>query len=335
MLTLRRRMTDSAQLPTDPEDTGPRKSFWEHLGDLRNALLKSATAVGLGLIVCLFLGQQMVALLEYPLRRMDIFDTPQPTVTLRIGANDLGPYPVTREQFPGLPEGPAPHAIYQLGMAKVGDRQIATLDLLSATEGGGSLSIQLHNLSPSEAFFVAFRLALYGAVIVSAPFWLYFMGQFFLPALNVKERGMLFAWMSWGIVLFCAGVSLTYFVLLPVALRASVEYSHLLGFDAHFWRADEYIGFVSKFIVGMGVGFQFPIVVLILVKLGLVTHRQLAHYRRHVVVLCLILGAVLTTPEVFTQVAMAVPLYVLYEACIWIAWYWDWKKRRAGTVTAA
>jgi len=60
-----------------------------------------------------------------------------------------------------------------------------------------------------------------------------------------------------------------------------------------------------------------------------VTHRQLAHYRRHVIVLCFILGAVLTTPEVITQFAMAVPLYLLYEICIWIAWYWDWKKRRA------
>jgi sec-independent protein translocase protein TatC len=79
----------------------------------------------------------------------------------------------------------------------------------------------------------------------------------------------------------------------------------------------------------MGLGFQFPIVVLFLVKTGVLTHRDLAKYRRHVIVLSFILGAVLTTPEVITQVAMAVPLYILYEACIWIAWYWDWKKRRA------
>jgi sec-independent protein translocase protein TatC len=84
----------------------------------------------------------------------------------------------------------------------------------------------------------------------------------------------------------------------------------------------------------MGLGFQFPIVVLLLVKLGVLTHRQLAHYRRHVIVLCLILGAVLTTPEVITQICMAVPLYLLYEICIWIAWYWDWKKRKAERLKA-
>jgi len=79
----------------------------------------------------------------------------------------------------------------------------------------------------------------------------------------------------------------------------------------------------------MGLGFQFPVIVLLLVKMGLVTHHQLARYRRYVIVLCLILGALLTTPEVITQVCMAVPLYILYEASIWIAWYWDWKKRKA------
>jgi len=82
----------------------------------------------------------------------------------------------------------------------------------------------------------------------------------------------------------------------------------------------------------MGLSFQFPIVVLFLVKIGLVTHKQLAHYRRHVCVLSFILGAVLTTPEVITQVAMAVPLYILYEICIWIAWYWERKKRLAGDI---
>jgi sec-independent protein translocase protein TatC len=126
------------------------------------------------------------------------------------------------------------------------------------------------------------------------------------------------------------GVLSTYFVLLPVALRASVMYSNWLGFEGLDWRADDYISFVTRFIVGMGLGFQFPIVVLLLVKIGVLTYEQLAHYRRHVIVVSFILGALLTTPEVITQVAMALPLCILYEICIWIAWYWERKKRRAG-----
>jgi sec-independent protein translocase protein TatC len=172
-------------------------------------------------------------------------------------------------------------------------------------------------------------VAIYGAVIVAAPFWIYFMGQFFLPALSIREKKVFFQWLGWGTLLFFTGVLLTFYLLLPIALRASVEFSHMMGFEGYDWKADAYIGFVTKFIVGMGVGFQFPVVVLLLVKMGFVTHHQLAHYRRHVIVLTLILGALLTTPEVVTQVAMAVPLYILYEISILIARYWDWKDRQA------
>ena len=63
----------------------------------------------------------------------------------------------------------------------------------------------------------------------------------------------------------------------------------------------------DKFLLGMGLGFQFPLVVLTLVKLGILHYHQLAHFRRHVIVGAFILGAILTTPEVITQVAMAVP----------------------------
>jgi len=117
-----------------------------------------------------------------------------------------------------------------------------------------------------------------------------------------------------------------------VALRASVEYSQLLGFNGMEWKADDYISFVTRFILGMGLGFQFPIVVLLLVKLGLIKYEQLKHYRRHVIVVSFILGAVLTTPEIITQVAMAVPLCLLYEICIWVAWYWDRKKRKESEI---
>lgn len=330
-------MSDAEYLPEEDAST-LRKSFWDHLRDLRTALLRSAVAIGLALIVCLMMADKLVMILEYPLQRMNVFQKPKPTVSFKIGGTELGPYEVTTEQFAGLPAGDNPHVIYQIGTTKIGEQQVATLTPLPAPENGanaGSLRVRLHNLSPAEAFFVAFRVALYGAIIVAAPFWVFFMGQFFLPALSITEKKIFFQWLGWGVLLFFAGVLLTYFGLLPIALRASIEYSHLMGFEAYDWRADAYIGFVTKFIVGMGIGFQFPIVVLLLVKLGLLTHHQLAKYRRHVIVLSLVLGALLTTPEVITQVAMAIPLYILYEISIWIATYWDWKRRRAEATASA
>lgn len=323
-------MSSEAEYQPESEEGGPRKSFWDHLRDLRTAIVRSAVAIGIALVFCLLIADRLVQILEYPLEHIDAFQKPKPTVAFKIGRTELGPYEVSREDFPGLPEGDAPQMTYRIGTTKIGDQQVATLEALPAPAvPRSSLRVRLHNLSPAEAFFVAFSVGFYGAVVVSAPFWIYFLGQFFLPALSVRERKVFFQWLGWGVLLFFAGVLLTYFLLLPIALRASVEYSQLMGFEAFDWRADAYISFVTKFIVGMGLGFQFPIVVLILVKIGLLTADQLAHYRRHVIVLSLILGALLTTPEVITQVAMAVPLYILYEISIWVARYWDWKKRRA------
>ena len=322
-------------VPAETEDTGPKKSFWGHLNDLRNALIRSAIAIGIALVVCLFASPWIVAVLMGPLRHMHLFEKPKPTVTLKIGDTKIGPFEVTREQFPGLPAGEAPNVVFRIGAAQVGKEQVATLTMEPGATGADLIDIRLHNFSPAESFMVAFHVALFAALAVSSPFWIFFMGGFILPALNLKERSVIFSWLSWSAALFVAGVLSTYFVLLPVALRASVQYSRVLGFSASDWRAEEYINFVCKFILGMGLGFQFPLVVLFLVKIGVLTHAHLKKYRRHVAVLSLILGAVLTTPEVVTQVAMAIPLYLLYEACIWIAWYWERKKRRAGGAAQA
>jgi len=312
-------------------DSAQTKSFWEHLADLRKVLIRSCIVVGVALVICLSFADKLVQVLEYPLRHIELFEKPRPTVSFQIGSTQLGPYVVSREQFAGLPEGATPHAVFQVGVAQVGQEQVATLKLLPALADSvtnSTLRIRLHNFGPVEAFFIAFHVSLYAALILSAPFWMYFIGSFIMPALEIRERQAIFPWVGWSLLLFLLGVIGTYFVLLPVSLRASVAYSDLLGFDGYDWRADEYISFVTHFIFGMGLGFQFPIIVLFLVKIGMVTHKQLAHFRRHVFVLSFILGAILTTPEVITQVAMAIPLYLLYEICIWIAWYWERKKRR-------
>ena len=115
---------------------------------------------------------------------------------------------------------------------------------------------------------------------------------------------------------------------MPVALAAAQMYSRWLGLGAIQWRAEEYISFVCKFLLGMGLGFELPVVVLTLVKIGVVNYHTLSQARRYMIVINLILGAVLTTPEVITQMLMFVPLQLLYEITVWIAWYWDRRDRK-------
>src|SRR6185503_11985447 len=83
------------------------------------------------------------------------------------------------------------------------------------------------------------------------------------------------------------------------------------------------ISFVCKFMLGMGLGFELPVVILTLVKIGILDFARLKAMRRYMIVINLVLGAVLTTPEVITQVLMFIPLQGLYELTVWIAWYWE------------
>ncbi|MGH7939970.1 MAG: twin-arginine translocase subunit TatC, partial [Limisphaerales bacterium] len=165
-------------------------------------------------------------------------------------------------------------------------------------------------------------------MVLAAPFILYFIASFVFPALKMNERKHVYRSLFFGVGLFVAGVSFCYFVLMPVALAASQMYSNWLGLGALQWRAEDYISFVCKFMLGMGLGFELPVVVLTLVKIGVLSYSTLAGARRYMIVINLILGGVLTTPEPITQLVMFVPLQLLYEITVWIAWYWDRQEKK-------
>ena len=137
------------------------------------------------------------------------------------------------------------------------------------------MHIDLVNLSPAGGFFVAFQVAFYGGMVLAAPFMLYFIASFVFPALRIKERKYIYRALFIGGGLFLMGVSFCYFVLMPVALAASQMYSQWLGLGAMQWRAEEYISFVCKFMLGMGLGFELPVVILTLVKIGVLSYRTL------------------------------------------------------------
>ncbi|PYK62821.1 MAG: hypothetical protein DME21_05115 [Verrucomicrobia bacterium] len=101
-----------------------------------------------------------------------------------------------------------------------------------------------------------------------------------------------------------------------------------MGVKVPVWRAETYFSFVTKFMLGMGLGFELPVVLLALVKMGILDYQKLSAMRRYMVVINLILGALLTTPEVFTQVVMALVLQMLYEISVWIAWYWERREKK-------
>ena len=171
-------------------------------------------------------------------------------------------------------------------------------------------------------------LAFYGGILMSSPVIFFFLAQFILPALKVREKKYVLRAAFIGVGLFLAGVAFCYFFVLALALKFAVWWAVWMGVKVPEWRAETYFSFVTKFLLGMGLGFELPVVLLALVKIGVLDYKKLTALRRYMIVINLVLGALLTTPEPFTQVVMAVVLQVLFELSVWIAWYWEWRDRK-------
>jgi sec-independent protein translocase protein TatC len=308
---------------------GPVKSFLEHLEDLRWVLIKSIVAAGVAMLICLLAGNYVVRILEWPLSRAPVRH-PANTRTVRLvfGTNQLASFQTaTNDPFVSLAGS---NQLVQLEIVplNLGTNQVLGLSVQNPPNTTEKLPIQIINLSPAGAFIVATKVAFFGGILLAAPLILYFVAQFVFPALKLREKKYFYRGLFFGVGLFMMGVCFCYFVLMPVALAASVQYAEWLGFAAYQWRAEDYISFVCKFMLGMGVGFQLPVVVLTLVRIGILSHRTLAGARRYVIVIVFVLGAVLTTPEVITQILMAIPLWILFEITVLIAWYWERQEEK-------
>ena len=315
----------------DEEEGGPVKSFLEHLEDLRWVLIKCVVAVAVLMIVCLIGADYVLAVIKWPLLRADKYrKQPETELAIFMGTNavmtahpgtnffrELGFTNTTRLGFDVVPK--------LIGTDYVLAIQPFTNEArLALAQPRGTL---LRTLSPVGGFWVAFQVAMYGGIVIGSPYLIYVIGGFILPALKYKEKKYVLRGFAIGTGLFMAGVCFCYFFLMPMALRASFQYSEWLGFSADEWRAEDYISFVCKFMLGMGLGFELPVVILTLVKIGILDYAKLRGMRRYMIVINLVLGAVLTTPEVITQILMFFPLQGLYELSVWIAHYWELDER--------
>ena len=176
---------------------------------------------------------------------------------------------------------------------------------------------ELITTSPVEGFMQLVKVIFATGVLVSLPFMIYFIARFVFPGLKPVERKYL-AWGGLaGAALFAVGVGFGYVLTLPVAVKFMFYFNNALGTTAN-WKIDAYLGFVLQLLIGFGLAFELPLLLLLLGRLGLVSTAQMRQYRRHVVVGILVLAMLLTPPDVASQLEMAIPLYLLYELCILI-----------------
>ena len=188
---------------------------------------------------------------------------------------------------------------------------------------------------PSEGFTVILDSAMTIGFVFAAPVILYQVWSFLAPALHKHEKRVAIGVLYAGVVLFIAGAALAYFIVVPLALP------WLFGFASASMvpliTAEDYFSFVFAMVLTFGVSFELPIVVLALSALGIVTPQLLSKYRRHAVVLIVIIGAFLTPGDMFwTTIMLSGPLYALYELSVLAARViYRRKMRRRNALDAA
>jgi len=188
-----------------------------------------------------------------------------------------------------------------------------------------------------EAFFVEIKVAFFAALMVSFPIIASQIWLFVAPGLYAREKKAFLPFLLLTPVLFLSGAALAYYVAMPLALH------YLLGYQGNIGGIQQmalpgvgnYLDFSTRFIFGFGVAFLLPVLLMLLERVGLVTRQQLKRGRRYAIVVSFVVAAVLTPPDVVSQLLLAVPLVVLYEFSLVAIWFTERRRARGAAASAS
>lgn len=166
------------------------------------------------------------------------------------------------------------------------------------------------------AFFVALKVAFFSAIVASIPIILSQIWMFIAPGLYANEKKMIIPFILGGTTMFLVGVLFAYYVVTPFGFDflitfGSFKFTPLINIE-------DYVGFFTKILFGFGLAFELPVFAYFLALLGLVDDKQMISFFKYAVVLIFIVAALLTPPDVLTQMLMAGPLIILYGLSIFI-----------------
>ena len=173
---------------------------------------------------------------------------------------------------------------------------------------------RLHNMEVTGAFYAYLKISMLVGILAALPIVFYQMWAFISPGLYRKERATILPLVLISTVLFIVGAGFCYFVVLPVALKWLISFSGDVMVNTI--TISSYISFVGMLMLAFGASFQLPIIAYFLGRLGILPSRLLVRGRRYAIVIILIVAAIITPPDVFTQLVLAIPMYILYEISI-------------------
>ena len=185
---------------------------------------------------------------------------------------------------------------------------------------------ELTFITPTEPFFTAMKVSFMGSMFISMPWILYHIWEFIAPGLKVKEKKVTALFVAFGTLFFLFGGLFCYFLVVPLGLK------FLLNYGTTWWKMQVTIGFYFSFVVKMILAFAFafqtPLIMVLLTKFGVINTIKMKLYRKWAFLGTFGLAALLTPPDIITQVLLAFPLYGLYEFGIVVSRFFEDPKTR-------
>jgi sec-independent protein translocase protein TatC len=283
-------------------------SVWVHLDELRSTLIKIAWVILLGCGITLFFHQSIIDYLKKPLDQVSI---PQEIKTFRF--KNSGPtsldyeIPLSASNIKSL-DGEIKH---------ISSNQY-TLPSQSEIEWQEASSHRLYIMGPIEAFSTTLKICFWLGLTVTSPIWFYFILQYITPALHQNERVLIVPFLFLSIIFISGGLFFAYNITLPLANHYLTDFNRSIG--TNLWSFSNYIDYTLVLLAANAVAFELFALLFILVHLRVIKLDQLKNKRKEVILAAFILGALLTPPDVLSQLLLAIPLIFLYEAAIGYAY---------------
>ncbi|MCK6448183.1 MAG: twin-arginine translocase subunit TatC [Planctomycetes bacterium] len=291
--------------PTDPF-AETRMTLAQHLDELRKRVLRGVIAVSIAFCVAWSFNTEIAVALHWPFHRAVAWLSED---AVQEHEAYLKEHPeVPRTEF-FLSDDPADQRLKQ-----------PFKDKLQAT-------------GISETFMFAFRNTMYAAIAAGGPVLLWQMWGFIAAGLYQKERRIVMGYFPLSLLLFVAGLAMSFFLLVPTGiyyLQKTLP-QDLVEFNP---KLDEYMEFLSKTCIWTGVMFQMPLIIQVLIRMGIVEAATFAKYRRHfIVVAVLVAGFVTPSADPYSQMLLAGPMVILYELGILMGRWVTRKKPKVGAAT--
>ncbi len=352
----------------DKANPDAEKPFFDHLEDLRVVITKIVVTLLISTLICFMYKEQLMEVIQRPINEVWVEKHEErlpddKTISLddwerALALSEVAPKleqlsPDLADKFwqseenasiftltqaaiiyraaQELPEEERTPFIESIPDGKKDARELTAKLLVS--EPASNLNAQgnlrmMSSLKPTETFMLTMKLAFFAGIVISFPFLLYFLLQFILPGLKEEERRALWPALAIGFGLFLGGVFFSYFFVLPKVLTFFYDWGQSIGID-NDWRIGYYISFATTFVLIFGLAFELPVVVMTLVHLGILSFTVMNSTRSYAVLAIVVIAAIITpTPDIPTLLLLAGPMYLLYEICIWLSYFYERKKKR-------